>query len=195
MIKLLRLALLVRSAPRLPDEEWKHVRRAVLLRDDGRCQLRRLWGWGPKCGRQDDSMHVDHVVPKAWGGGDGPDNLRAACPPCNLAKGSRPPAGWLMLRVVRAAAVYGVLVWGAVQFSETARPAIQGSPANAEQRAAGSGAWAAVVSAEQAAALEPGDPGVYWTRAEAERAADAWNGFGGDGSPTWFVVEIEIERR
>ncbi|MCL5736987.1 MAG: HNH endonuclease [Actinobacteria bacterium] len=30
--------------------------------------------------------HVDHVIPLAKGGGNGPENLVIACPPCNLSK-------------------------------------------------------------------------------------------------------------
>src|SRR5579871_470762 len=35
------------------------------------------------------AWHVDHVVPRVRGGTNQRDNLRAACVPCNLAKGAR----------------------------------------------------------------------------------------------------------
>ncbi len=189
MIRFLRLILLIRRAPRLPRDEWGPLRLSVMARDNWRCQLRRLGGWGPRCG--EPATHVDHRVPKAWGGADDLSNLQAACERCNLRKGARPPLGWLIARVARAAAVYGAVAWVAVQLVRIDPPAIQGSTAKAEQHAASGGAWAAVVLPEQASVLRPGDPGVYSTRADAERAAAAWNGFGGDGSPTWFVIEIE----
>ncbi len=39
-----------------------------------------------------DTYHVDHVVPLAKGGSNGPENLVVTCPECNLAKGSQHPA-------------------------------------------------------------------------------------------------------
>ncbi len=38
--------------------------------------------------------HVDHVVPLARGGGNGPDNLQLLCPPCNLRKRAQDPIAW-----------------------------------------------------------------------------------------------------
>jgi 5-methylcytosine-specific restriction endonuclease McrA len=35
--------------------------------------------------------HVDHVIPLARGGTNGPDNLVCACPHCNLSKGDKMP--------------------------------------------------------------------------------------------------------
>jgi len=32
-------------------------------------------------------FHIDHIVPRKHGGGDGPDNLALACYHCNLHKG------------------------------------------------------------------------------------------------------------
>lgn len=157
MTRVLRLILLVRAAPRLPQDEWEHVRRAVLARDNGQCQLRRWWGWGPRCGHRTTNMHVDHVVPKRWGGGDSLDNLRAACPPCNLAKGARPPAGWLMLRVARASAVYAALGWAAVRFVPPDTPRTPGST------------WAVVAPGGQLVR-------VFDTREDAERARAVWDG-------------------
>jgi len=38
-----------------------------------------------------ERYHVDHVMPLALGGSDGPENLVISCPPCNLSKGARHP--------------------------------------------------------------------------------------------------------
>jgi len=53
-------------------------RRAVLHRDDHRCQY---------CGRDADS--IDHVVPRSRGGAHTWENVVAACRRCNTAKGNR----------------------------------------------------------------------------------------------------------
>ena len=36
--------------------------------------------------------HVEHVIPLALGGSNGPENLVIACPACNLSKGAKHPA-------------------------------------------------------------------------------------------------------
>ncbi len=158
MIRALRLALLIRAAPRQPREEWQHTRRAVLVRDGDRCRFRRAFGWGPVCGRP--AEHVDHVVPVSWGGSSDASNLRAACARCNLRKGSRPPAGWLALRVGRAVAVYGVVTWLLFSAPTIAPAAIQ--------------RWAVVAPGGQVVA-------AFESRAAAERAAAGWNAAGGAG--------------
>ena len=56
--------------------------RSILRRDNWECQIR-----GPHCLGTANS--VDHIHPKAWGGRATPDNLRAACKPCNQRKGAR----------------------------------------------------------------------------------------------------------
>ena len=56
---------------------------AQYLRQHGLC----YW-CGEKVGKD---YHVDHVIPLARGGGNGPDNLVIACPTCNLAKGAKLP--------------------------------------------------------------------------------------------------------
>lgn len=67
---------------------WRRLRLLVLDRDGWRCQLPTVTG--SLCGAP--ASHVDHIVPRKDGGGDGLDNLRAACPPCNLRRGAgRPP--------------------------------------------------------------------------------------------------------
>jgi 5-methylcytosine-specific restriction endonuclease McrA len=82
---------------------WKrvasHVRRARIRQADGthnakdvQAQFNRQHGkcyWcHKKTGKQ---YHVDHVMPLALGGSNGPENLVIACPSCNLSKGARHP--------------------------------------------------------------------------------------------------------
>jgi len=64
--------------------EWRRVREQVLKRDNNVC------GW---CGGE-GATHVDHIVPWSKGGGDGMDNLVAACRSCNLSKGARDATFW-----------------------------------------------------------------------------------------------------
>jgi 5-methylcytosine-specific restriction endonuclease McrA len=60
---------------------WRSVRASVLVRDGSVCQLAL-----PGCTRQ--ATTVDHVRPAAMGGSNDPDNLRAACAPCNRKQGA-----------------------------------------------------------------------------------------------------------
>lgn len=62
----------------------KRLRYEVLRRDNHACRY---------CGRAapDVPMTVDHVIPKALGGGDEPTNLVAACEDCNSGKTSSNP--------------------------------------------------------------------------------------------------------
>lgn len=62
-----------------PVTDWTKIRRWVLDRDGNTCQL---------C-MASPATDVDHVWPRRLGGRDHVDNLRAACGPCNKAKGSR----------------------------------------------------------------------------------------------------------
>lgn len=57
----------------------KRLRFEVLKRDGFRCRY---------CGASSLSvlLHVDHVIPRAEGGTDDPENLMTACAPCNLGK-------------------------------------------------------------------------------------------------------------
>jgi 5-methylcytosine-specific restriction endonuclease McrA len=57
---------------------------AQYARQKGRCFYNR----DHKLGK---SYHVDHVVPSALGGYNGPSNLVLACGPCNLSKGAKHP--------------------------------------------------------------------------------------------------------
>jgi 5-methylcytosine-specific restriction endonuclease McrA len=58
---------------------WPKLRRAILERDGGRCQIgsRRCVGV---------ASTVDHIKPAWQGGSDHPSNLQAACGPCHRSK-------------------------------------------------------------------------------------------------------------
>lgn len=64
------------------SSEWLRVRKAVLVRDNHQCQLRLHCCLGV-------ADRVDHVVPRTKGGSMLPDNLVAACAPCNSSKNDR----------------------------------------------------------------------------------------------------------
>lgn len=72
---------------------WRALRLAVLNRDAWRCQVpldaagRIVAAGGRPCHAFADT--VDHKVPRAAGGDDSLDNLRAACRAHNLRKGAR----------------------------------------------------------------------------------------------------------
>lgn len=57
--------------------KWKRVRKKVLARDDGLCQIR-----GPNC--TEKAAEVHHVVGVAEGGAEyDEDNLASVCSPCH----------------------------------------------------------------------------------------------------------------
>ena len=58
---------------------WRKLRAAILHRDRGVCAY---------CG--DRATTVDHIKARSQGGTDSPQNLVAACQPCNRAKGAKP---------------------------------------------------------------------------------------------------------
>lgn len=62
------------------------LRYEILLRDNQTCRY---------CGTSSDivPLNVDHVVPRILGGKDVPENLVAACQPCNSGKNSSMPKG------------------------------------------------------------------------------------------------------
>lgn len=47
------------------------------------------------CDCQLTKFHVDHFVPLAGGGSNGPDNLVLSCPTCNFRKGAKMPWDWM----------------------------------------------------------------------------------------------------
>jgi 5-methylcytosine-specific restriction protein A len=58
---------------------WQTIRAAILDRDGHRCVL---------CGAQ--ATQVDHIVPRADGGDESPENLRSLCRRCHV----RVTAAW-----------------------------------------------------------------------------------------------------
>lgn len=69
---------------RLPEQTVKLNRRNLFARDRNHCQY---------CGRYfpTSDLSIDHVMPRAQGGGDSWDNLVCACIKCNARKGGRTP--------------------------------------------------------------------------------------------------------
>ena len=59
---------------------WQRLRKRILARDQYLCVPCR------KAGKYIPAEAVDHIKPKADGGTDDPENLRAICDPCHLAK-------------------------------------------------------------------------------------------------------------
>ena len=55
------------------------------------------------CGHGDDTLSIDHVVPRSRGGTDSWENVATACLPCNVRKANRTPreAGMPLLREPR----------------------------------------------------------------------------------------------
>ena len=62
-------------------EEQPWSRNGVLRRDKHVCQY---------CGQKKSKMTIDHVTPRALGGGNTWENTVAACFPCNNKKGHKP---------------------------------------------------------------------------------------------------------
>jgi len=60
----------------------KITRRAVFARDRWTCQY---------CGRERNSLTVDHVIPRSKGGASEWENIVTCCAPCNRRKGDRLP--------------------------------------------------------------------------------------------------------
>ncbi|HRQ74205.1 MAG TPA: HNH endonuclease [Phycisphaerales bacterium] len=69
---------------RLPVQQVKLNRRNLFARDRNRCQY---------CGAffPTSELTIDHLIPRAQGGGDTWENLVCACVPCNARKGGRTP--------------------------------------------------------------------------------------------------------
>ena len=59
----------------LSGRGWPTLRTRILERDKYQCQIQ-----GPTCTQH---AQVDHITPRLEGGDNHPDNLRAACGPCN----------------------------------------------------------------------------------------------------------------
>ncbi len=65
-----------------PLPEMKLSRRAILARDDQRCQY---------CGNRARDLTIDHVIPRERGGPHTWENLVTCCRKCNNKKGNRAP--------------------------------------------------------------------------------------------------------
>jgi hypothetical protein len=70
--------------PRGGSRAWRRLVAAVLARDGYTCRMRRD---GAMCGAP--ATTCNHIVQRAYGGGDTMDNLEAACVPCNMGAGAR----------------------------------------------------------------------------------------------------------
>ena len=80
------------------DHRWRKLRARIMARDRGLCVACK------EAGRLTAADEVDHIVPKARGGTDHPDQLQSLCRECHQSKtirenGGRPrveiaPDGW-----------------------------------------------------------------------------------------------------
>lgn len=71
-------------------QAWVAVRQFVFRRDKGLCAY-----CGIKFRRLGRDVHLDHIIPRAQGGNDLPENLTVSCAPCNIRKADRTPKEWL----------------------------------------------------------------------------------------------------
>src|SRR5262245_16462802 len=65
-------------------KSWTEIIRQVVARAADRCEYCRMHQ-----SLQGATFHVEHVVPRARGGGDDLANLAYVCPSCNLHKSDR----------------------------------------------------------------------------------------------------------
>lgn len=73
-------AVLGLTAPVYNNRRWKRVRLEILERDQHQCRIQL-----PGCRLM--ATEVDHIVDWRYGGAKyDPENLRAACKPCNVAQ-------------------------------------------------------------------------------------------------------------
>lgn len=79
---------------RLPEQHVKLNRRNLFARDRNQCQY---------CGHffPTSELSIDHVTPRAQGGGDTWENLVCACVKCNARKGGRTPEQAMMAIIRR----------------------------------------------------------------------------------------------
>ncbi|ACG74643.1 HNH nuclease [Anaeromyxobacter sp. K] len=75
-----------KARPSKPDHIPAHVRREVWARDGGRCTF--VLASGERC-ESPHRLELDHIVPRARGGGSTADNLRIRCRGHNLAEARR----------------------------------------------------------------------------------------------------------
>ena len=64
-----------------------------------RLQAKQKWRCAePACRKSlRDGYHVDHIMPLALGGTNGPENIQLLCATCNHRKGSRHPIEWAQM--------------------------------------------------------------------------------------------------
>jgi 5-methylcytosine-specific restriction endonuclease McrA len=77
--KVLRLVELVKS---IYKSRVPFSKKNVLIRDDFTCAY---------CGRIDEKLTIDHIIPKSKGGSTSFENCVASCKPCNNKKNNRTP--------------------------------------------------------------------------------------------------------
>lgn len=65
---------------------------ATDVKRQGESQKWHCWWCGDDC---KDKYHVDHMIPLARGGHNGPGNIVIACPHCNLSKNDKLPDEWI----------------------------------------------------------------------------------------------------
>lgn len=92
----------------------KRTRFEVFRRDDYKCRY---------CHAFDVPLTIDHVVPRALGGGDNPENLVTACKPCNDGKSSAAPDAELVADVDRDALRWAAAIKQAAEERAIAREA------------------------------------------------------------------------
>jgi 5-methylcytosine-specific restriction endonuclease McrA len=87
----------------------------ILMRDRFRCQY---------CGVKGNSFELtlDHIVPRSRGGNTVPENLCAACFPCNQRKGDRTPEEARMPLISNPSAFYYGLEKAAIYNAAESRP-------------------------------------------------------------------------
>lgn len=87
-------------------------RRRLYERDGWRCAYCGWWG-----GDAPDRLTLDHLHPRAQGGGNGEHNLVTSCADCNHQRGDRDLAAWLAVlptdTVARALEVIATVLRGA----------------------------------------------------------------------------------
>ena len=99
---------------------------ALIWRADGRC----TW-----CGAAVSPRFyaIDHVTPRALGGGDEPRNLVLACAGCNAARGAERRVTPALRARIEAAGRTPAQAWGSVR-RQTAIPVGRGTRANRKAR-------------------------------------------------------------
>ncbi|WP_444942725.1 HNH endonuclease [Microbulbifer sp. ZKSA006] len=75
------------SAQRGYGPAWRRLRKPVIARDKGLCQICLLTGVATI------GTHVDHITPKSQGGTDELSNLQLLCKPCHQRKTAQEGGG------------------------------------------------------------------------------------------------------